>query len=380
VLAGEKFLDILNGAGIACVSSVPCSFFAAPLRLLDGDPRFRHVPGVNEGSSLAIAAGALLGGEGGAVIAQNSGFGNMINPLTSLVLPYRIPVLVFMSMRGWPAIASGEEQHEWMGRVAADWLDSLGIDTHWLTGDESEQVETLGRALSGVAGGDPAFVLVPKGTFAPLDAPPAGGTAAHGTSRGVTREELVDAVTAAAGGPAPGAPRGVEQVVLSTTGYMSRALFAGGDRPGNFYMQGSMGHVASLALGVAVSRPDRRVVVLDGDGAVLMHMGVLATIGAHGPRNLVHVVFDNGTYGSTGGQPVGVRVDFAAAAAAAGYRYTHRADDVAAVRAALAATQSRPGPHLLVVRGVESAGVGSRASDAIAPAQMASRFTRHVAG
>ncbi|MBY8881440.1 phosphonopyruvate decarboxylase [Actinacidiphila acidipaludis] len=360
------------------MSSVPCSFFAAPLRLLDGDPRFRHVPGVNEGSSLAVAAGALLGGERAAVIAQNSGFGNMINPLTSLVLPYRIPVLVFMSMRGWPAIASGEEQHEWMGKVSADWLGSLGIATHWLTGDESEQVETLQRALDGTRRGDPAFVLVPKGTFPPPDTP-AGAASARddaspGVPRGVTREQLVDAVTAS------DTDGGGDQVVLSTTGYMSRALFAGGDRPGNFYMQGSMGHVASLSLGVALSRPDRRVVVLDGDGAVLMHMGVLATIGAHHPRNLVHVVFDNGAYGSTGGQPVGVRVDFAAAAAAAGYRHTHQADDVASVREALAATRTRPGPHLLVARGVESAGVGSRASDAIAPDRMAGRFTRHVSG
>jgi len=384
-----KLLDILNSRGIGCVSSVPCSFFSLPLRLLDQDRRFRHVPAANEGNALAIAAGAHLGGGRGAVIAQNSGFGNLINPLTSLVLPYRIPTLVLMSMRGWPAISSGEEQHEWMGRVSADWLDSLGIGYWWLTGDEAEQTTALTQALAETERGNPAFVLVPKGAFTAPDAKPAGakpagatataartapaacGPAAPGAGQGgVTRAELVDAVHAVTGDAA---------AVFSTTGYMSRALFAGGDRPGNFYMQGSMGHAGALALGTALTGPERPVVVLDGDGALLMHLGAAATIGAQRPRNLVHVVFDNGSYASTGAQPLGTRADYSDIARACGYRSAGDVDTTAALRDALAAALGSPGPHMIVVRGVEgAAAVGGRASDAVSPAAMTERFTRHV--
>lgn len=368
MLAGEKFLDILAAAGIECVSSVPCSFFAAPLQLLDDDSRFRHIPGVNEGSSLAIAAGTHIAGGRGAVIAQNSGFGNMINPLTSLVLPYRIPALVFMSMRGWPTISSGEEQHEWMGKVSADWLDSLGIGSWWLAGDESEQLKALHEALAAVDRREPAFVLVPKGAFAPLGSA-ARELGGETPAAGVSRKELVDAL----------AELGGDAAMLSTTGYMSRALFAGGDRPGNFYMQGSMGHVGSLALGVALSRPERRVFVLDGDGALLMHMGAMATIGAQRPGNLVHIVFDNGSYASTGAQPLGVSVEYEQAAVAAGYVHASRAETVAGLRAVLAEAERRQGPQLVVVQGVEGSDVGSRASDAVTPADMVTRFTEYFA-
>src|SRR4051812_28694595 len=111
----QGMLDALTDSGHGLVTGVPCSYFAGPLRLLDRGVGPRYVPAVNEGSAIAIAAGARLGGTLPVVLAQNSGFGNMINPLTSLVLPYRIAMTVMVSMRGWPTAGAGEPQHHWMG-------------------------------------------------------------------------------------------------------------------------------------------------------------------------------------------------------------------------------------------------------------------------
>ncbi|MEO9239899.1 MAG: thiamine pyrophosphate-binding protein, partial [Jatrophihabitantaceae bacterium] len=235
----QGVLDSLTAHGYQLTTGVPCSYFAGPLRLLDRGAEPRYVAAANEGTALAIAAGAELAGLRPFVLAQNSGFGNMINPLTSLVLPYRIPLTVMVSMRGWPAASEGEPQHYWMGRVVPDWLDSLGIAHWWLTADGPALSEVLQQAQPVLQDGRPAFILVAKGAIG-NDAPP---TTPAATSPGLpTREDVAAAVAAEAG----------EAFVLSTTGYLSRSLFNLGDRDRNFYMQGSMGHVSGVALGAAL--------------------------------------------------------------------------------------------------------------------------------
>ena len=263
MISGSEFVDALERSGLQFLSGVPCSYFSSALRLLEDHPRMRYVPAANEGAALATAAGARLAGAPSAVIAQNSGFGNLINPLTSLVLPYRIPLLVIMSMRGWPSANPGEPQHQLMGRVVPDWLDSLDVP-HWELVAGTSISDLLTRAADALAASRTAFILVGKGVIA-TETGPTGKP--DGSSP--CREDVVRALTAEL----------PDEFVLSTTGYLSRALHQAGDRPTNFYMQGSMGHVASLALGTALTRPDRRCVVLDGDGSLLMHLGPLASIG-----------------------------------------------------------------------------------------------------
>lgn len=353
--SGTEFLAVLERHGVTLVSGVPCSYFTAPLRLLAGHPRIRYVPAANEGSALAVAAGARLAGGRGAVVAQNSGFGNLVNPLTSLVLPYRIPVLVVMSMRGRPA-EPGEGQHEIMGRVVPEWLDSMGVPRFELVAGGAPFADVMTRATAVLDEGETAFVLVGKGAIEPDDA-------ALPERPGLTRDAVVRVLAAEVR----------DEYVLSTTGYLSRSLFAAGDRPRNFYMQGSMGHVGSLALGAAAARKDGRFVALDGDGALLMHLGSLASVGAVAPPNLVHVVFDNGSYESTGGQPCPA-VDLAAVARTCGYRGATTVEDEESLRRELRAALDAPGPSLVVARGGPSAAAGDRASESLGLPAIAERF------
>ncbi|WP_436528431.1 phosphonopyruvate decarboxylase [Actinoplanes sp. HUAS TT8] len=363
--SAPAFLDALAGVGVRFVSGVPCSYFSAPLQLIDAHPDLTYVPAANEGGALAAAAGAQLAGTGSAVLIQNSGFGNLINPLTSLLLPYRIPVLIAMSMRGWPAATTGEPQHRIMGQVVPSWLRTIDVPFAELTAGGPQVTDVVGRAAERLAQGSPVVLLVGKGAIeaAPAaDAPPAG----------ITSTTLISSVLEHLRSDEP---------VLSTTGYLSRALFQAGDRPGNFYMQGSMGHVAAVALGVALQNPAQRVVALDGDGAALMHLGTFAAVGGSAPPNLVHIVFNNGGYESTGGQPVPATVDFAAVAAACGYRTTLTVDDEPGLRDAVMHALSAPGPVLLTVRGVPGgAAGGQRASEGITVDAIATRFRARLTG
>jgi phosphonopyruvate decarboxylase len=367
-IAATALLDGLTGIGVRLVAGVPCSYFAAPLRLLErGWPDLPYVAAANEGSALAIAAGAHLGGGHAAVLAQNSGFGNLINPLTSLLLPYRIPTLVMMSLRGWPRPDAGEPQHRWMGTVIPDWLRSLDVP-HWILGPDGPDVASV-LAAAGAALDDrrTAFLLVARSTIEAAPRQPPAAPDARLPTRAAVVAALLAEVT--------------DQHILSTTGYLSRELYNQDDRAGNFYMQGSMGHVAGLALGAALMAPRRRFVILDGDGALLMHAGVLATLGHHRPPNVTHVVFDNGGYESTGGQRTAAgHTDFAALATAHGYATASEVADIDQLRPALRQALAAPGPTLLVMRGRPAAVPGGRASEALPPAALAERFAHSLTG
>ena len=170
-----------------------------------------------------------------------------------------------------------------------------------------------------------------------------------------------------------------EDLVLTTTGMVSREAFAVRDRPGTFYMIGSMGLLSSLGLGLALLDPWRRVFVLEGDGSALMSLGTLALIGAEAPRNLVHVVLDNEAYESTGGQPsISARVSLAEVARASGYGSVAQAEDGPALEEALAALGRGAGPHFLLVK-VGIAPVKGIPRVTLSPAEIRDRFRAHIA-
>ncbi|OLB66122.1 MAG: hypothetical protein AUI10_03745 [Actinobacteria bacterium 13_2_20CM_2_72_6] len=347
MISAEEFCAGLDRAGIGLVTGVPCSFFGGPLRLLERQPG-RYVPAANEGAALAIATGAQLTGRRSAVLIQNSGFGNLVNPLTSLLMTFELPALVFMSLRGWPDPAQDEPQHAVMGRTTHALLDALGVPYRVLGPSFVDLVDTLDAA--------PAFVLVPRGTLAPapsiVDAPPEFG-----------RREALAALVPYLG----------DALVFSTTGYISRELYGLADRPETFYMQGSMGHALALGLGAALSRPDRRVVVVDGDGAVQMHLGTCVTVGATEP-DLLHVVLDNGAYESTGGQPA-TPLDWLSLGATAGYRTATMCTSAADLTKALSTVDEIPGPHLVVARiGTAPAVTPPRVTSGLSPVELRQRF------
>lgn len=337
-LSAAAFCDALRRRGLTFWSGVPCSYFAPALAHAAHDPAFTYVGAANEGAALGIAAGAALGGARPVVLLQNSGFGNLVNPLTSLSLVYAIPALLFVTLRAWPDELADEPQHRVIGRELTNLLGALGVHHAVMPVDPGGFEAALDQADAVLRQGGMAALLIAKGSLAgPGRAGPDGAA-----ERPLSRAEAVDTVAASA--PA-------DEAIVSTTGEISRELFALHDRPGNFYMQGSMGHAAAIGLGVALARPERRVLVLDGDGAVLMHLGTLSTIGYEAPARLVHVVLDNEAYATTGNQPTtSSRTKLEEVALACGYRWARRCATRAELEALLRAARAERGPVCIVVK------------------------------
>ncbi len=345
----KRFHELLAGHGISFYAGVPDSLlkdFCA--YVTDHTPPEENVITANEGGALALAAGYHLAtGKIGCVYMQNSGFGNVVNPLTSLADPdvYAIPMLLVVGWRGEPG-KKDEPQHVKIGRVQRELVQALEIDHEVLPDDHDAAAAVLARAVETMKTKNAPFaLLVRAGTFdkyklqAKRDVPYA-----------MTREEAIGAVADGLHAIAPDA------FFVGTTGMPSRELFehrgrTGQDRSHDFLCVGSMGHASQIALGIATQKKTTPVVCLDGDGAVLMHMGGLATIGTLRPANFKHVVLNNGAHDSVGGQPtVGFDVDFGAIAKACGYRGTWLATSREELDRMLPEFAKAEGPVLLEIR------------------------------
>jgi phosphonopyruvate decarboxylase len=331
-----------------------------------------HVITANEGNAVAMAVGHHLAtGQIPVVYMQNSGLGNAVNPLTSLADTevYRIPLLLIIGWRGEPGVQD-EPQHITQGRITPAQLDLLGIPHAVL-----EAVSDLDAVLNVVfdhvlAGGSPAAVLVRKGTFERYD-----GRRQHADDSTLVREEALAQLL--------GLMR-ADDLVVATTGKTSREVFDLRSRRSephrDFLTVGGMGHAASIALGVALARPGRRVVCLDGDGSMLMHLGAMAITGDLRPANLVHVLLNNAAHESVGGQPtVAGRVDFEAVARACGYTGYVVAADAAGIDVAWAAIEGAGGPMLFEIK----IRLGSRSDlgrPTTSPEQNKDAFMAHARG
>jgi phosphonopyruvate decarboxylase len=325
----ELFIGGLARAGFQLFSGTPCSYLTSLINTVIDSHEVHYIAAANEGNAVAMAAGADLGGCHGVALFQNSGLGNAVNPLTSLTATFRIPVLLIITWRGEPGGPADEPQHELMGRITPGLLELMGIPWEVVPPQEEAVAPLLRRALDHLTtAGTPYALIVRKETFGPhalrSRAGPGSGFAAGSTLEGRLstaphRPDEVLRVIQANVRPS--------DVVLATTGYTGRALYALADRPSQLYMVGSMGCVSSLGLGLARVQPQRRVVVIDGDGAMLMRLGALATTGAERPHNLIHVLLDNGVHESTGGQAtVSGSADLAQVAQAGGYPRVQRVD------------------------------------------------------
>jgi phosphonopyruvate decarboxylase len=378
MISADDFLGAARRRGLGFYTGVPCSFLTPLINRVISDPATRYVGATSEGEAVAIAAGAWLAGEGSVVMCQNSGLGNTINPLTSLNWPFRIPVLMVVTWRGQPGLKD-EPQHELMGEATAQFLADARV-AHGSFPDRAEDVDTaLDTALDRMAETQlPYAFIMAKGAVGnePLDeaprplAPP--GEIVDLTSGGARprRHEALERVLAGISD---------EAAVIATTGFCGRELFTLADRPQHLYQVGSMGGASAMALGVALNT-DRPVIVLDGDGAALMKLGNMATIGAQRPGNLVHVLLDNGLHESTGGQAtVSAGVDFAAIAVACGYRKAIRADGPAGFETGLAQCLATPGPNLLHVRLAPGA-MDNLGRPTVTPVEVAQRFKAFLAG
>ncbi len=347
MITAERFITAAGARGFGLYTGVPCSYLTPFINYTTGAQGLRYIAAANEGDAVAIGAGAVLGGQPSVVMFQNSGLGNAVNPLTSLTHVFRIPLLLIVTWRGEPGGAPDEPQHDLMGAITPRLLELMEIPWE-LFPDESAAVEpALDRAIARMqAEGRPCALVMRKGSVAPGASPAAGRVAPPPVVIPQCRPVATLSRQAALRAVRDGA--GPEAVLVATTGYTGRELYALGDTPNQLYMVGSMGCASSLALGLALARPDRRVIVVDGDGAALMRLGALTTLGAERPPNLLHVLLDNGQHESTGGQAtVSPGVDFCALAGAAGYPVATASGDAAGIAAA-AADQS-PGLRFLHV-------------------------------
>ncbi|SKC54583.1 phosphonopyruvate decarboxylase [Bacteroidales bacterium WCE2008] len=335
------FIDTLGSYGIDFFAGVPDSLLKNFCAVLSARLDSRHnIIAANEGGAIGLAAGHYLAtGRPACVYMQNSGEGNAVNPLASLMDGdvYGLPALLVIGWRGEPGVKD-EPQHAKQGKITLSLLDCLGIPYSVLSDDESVASDQIADALAVINAGGVYALVVRKGTFSAPEADPAADpSAAAQPSAAVnvpelSRESAIQAVAAALG---------PQDIVVSTTGMISRELFeyrasAGMGHGHDFLTVGSMGHASQIALGIALERPDRRVCCFDGDGAVLMHMGSMAIVGQSGASNYVHIVFNNGVHDSVGGQPtVGLAVDLCAVARAVGYRSALRVSTAAELRSAL---------------------------------------------
>jgi len=307
------------------------------------DPH-HHVIAANEGNCAALAAGYHLAtGKIPVVYMQNSGEGNIINPAASLLSDkvYAIPVVFIVGWRGEPGVHD-EPQHIYQGEVTVKLLEDMDIKT-FVIGKETTD-DDVAAAMDGfrailAKGKDVAFVIR-KGALEYSE------KVVYKNGNTMTREEIIKHVVNASG----------EDPIVSTTGKASRELFE--TRVANnqshkydFLTVGSMGHSSSIALGVALNKPERRIWCIDGDGAVLMHMGAMALIGANKPKNLVHVVINNGAHETVGGMPtVASDIDIVAIAKACGYPNAVSVDSFAALDRELENAKSRGELSLIEVK------------------------------
>jgi phosphonopyruvate decarboxylase len=306
----------LKNIGFEFYSGVPCSYLKNLINFAINE--CKYVMATNEGEAVAIAAGAALGGKKSVVLMQNSGLTNATSPLISLLYPFKIPVLGFVSLRGEPGL-SDEPQHELMGQITGEMLTVMKIKWEYLSDEFSEVKKQLHRANAYIEKNETFFFIVKKGTFDTV-------ILQNVTTEKKTnclydqkmredslpkRYEALEVISSLKDG---------NTIQLATTGKTGRELYELEDSAHNFYMVGSMGCVSSIGLGLALTHPEKSVIAIDGDGALLMRMGNFATNAAYSPANLLHILLDNQTHDSTGGQrTVSQNIHFTNVAAACGY-------------------------------------------------------------
>lgn len=352
MVSPELFIKTLQSNGVNFFAGVPDSLLKNVCAYItDNVAPDCNIITANEGSAVGVAAGHYLAtGETPLVYMQNSGIGNAVNPLLSLAdeKVYSIPMIIMIGWRGEPGVHD-EPQHVKQGAVTLSLLDAMEIPYVILPDDDQSAASAIGTVVTDCKKtSKPHAIIIRKGTFGsyklqtkvPNENP---------VCREVAMKCVVDALPE-------------NSIIVSTTGKLSRELYEYRDalnqsHESDFLTVGSMGHSSSIALGIALSKPDRRVFCFDGDGAFIMHMGAISNIGNLKPGNYTHIVFNNGAHESVGGQPtLGFNIDIPAIAMACGYKKALTASTLEEIKSALESVSSSEGPTLLEIK----VGINSR--------------------
>lgn len=316
ILRVEHFAKILDADFYTGVPDSQLKSLCNYLMNTYGIDSQHHIIAANEGNCVAIAAGYYLAtGKVPVVYMQNSGEGNIINPVTSLINEkvYGIPIIFVIGWRGEPGVHD-EPQHIFQGEITQKLLKDIEIESFTIGKDtKEEEVREAKRGFNDLLSkGKSVAFIIRKGSFSYCE------NVDYSNGNVMLREAIIQHIVRVSG----------DDPIVSTTGKASRELFSirtasGKSHSQDFLTIGSMGHSSSIAMGVALHKPDTKIWCIDGDGAAIMHMGAIAVIGAHAPANMIHVVINNGAHETVGGQPtVAKTIDLAAVAKACGYPNT----------------------------------------------------------
>ena len=341
----EFFIESLREKGIDCFTGVPDSLLKNICAYItDHCDESHNIIAANEGAAVGMAAGHYLAtGQPACVYMQNSGEGNIINPLASLTDQevYAIPVLILIGWRGRPGVHD-EPQHVKQGKVTTGILNVMGINYEVLSKEEDKAEKQISKAVKALQNKEVFALVIEKDTFEDYKL-----QSVEANNLTMSREEAIRTVASVLG---------ETDCIVSTTGMISRELFVyraamNQSHERDFLTVGSMGHASQIALGIALAQPGRRVWCFDGDGAAIMHMGSMAIVANKAPKNYIHVVFNNGAHDSVGGQPtVGLKIDFPAVARAVGYKMAYSVDVKANLNSILNEVKNLVGPILVEIK------------------------------
>lgn len=339
----KSFLEIVQGEFYAGVPDSCLKALCDYLFYEYGIDRRHHLIAANEGNAAALAAGYYLAtGKIPVVYMQNSGLGNIVNPVTSLLNEkvYGIPAIFIIGWRGEPGMTD-EPQHIFQGEITLNLLHDLGIE--YAVVDANSSADEIRSRMADfreyVSGGKSAAFVIRKGALQ-FDIP-----VSYDNKNRLLRESVIEHIVEASG----------SDPVISTTGKASRELYEIRERRGqghshDFLTVGAMGHASSIAVGIAIQK-NTRVWCIDGDGAMLMHMGAVAHTGSYTPANFIHIVINNEAHESVGGMPtVAGNIKICDIARACGYKSAVLAEDLAALDEALSEAKASDGPHMIEVR------------------------------
>ena len=350
MISPQAFYEYLEKEGVEFFSGVPDSLLKEFCEYVDKTlPPSQHVIAANEGTAVGLAAGSYLAkGKLPLVYLQNSGLGNLVNPILSLSDPqvYGLPMILMVGWRGEPG-KKDEPQHIKQGRVTTKMLSAMELPWRIIDGDElndgRDAVEWAVQTTLKISG--PVVLLIKKRVFSkskksklPISLP----------EDMMSREEAIRIVSSSLR---------EDTMVVSTTGMISRELyetrkFFGQDHSNDFLTVGSMGHASQIALGISLTLPDQDVTCLDGDGSLLMHMGGMATIGCSSSTNLFHIILNNGAHDSVGGQPtVAFEASLNKIASACGYGLVEGPlKDASEIRKSVQRLSQLPGNRFLEIQ------------------------------
>ena len=326
MISANFLINQLSKYGFNFFTGVPCSNLTSVINGVINSKKIKYIGATSEGEAVGIASGAWLAGKKSVVMIQNSGLGNTINPLTSLNYPFKIPILLITTWRGDPEIKD-EPQHELMGKITRNILKLTKIKNEIFPIKENNLKKILVKINNSINKNSLPYALVMKKEtikkeklkqkkilfkkkskaliFYNKKTPP---------TRSQVLKELIKNINNKIG-------------VIATTGKTGRELFSLNDCKNFFYQVGSMGCASAISLGVALNTK-KKIIMLDGNGSLLMKMGNMSTIGANRPKNLIHILLDNNVHDSTGQQLTNAStVDFANIAANCGYKESYSTDN-----------------------------------------------------